>query len=286
VPIEDFTTYTEVDVAGYITVTAPEVTVANQPTIDGDTWIYSDEGVGFFSGDFTHQWQSTYSLVNDTTVYYSHALSNLLDDITSIRNAAGESLCSVRFVADNVGAGQKHCQILIEDPNLQFDATGFILVSDTEYFFTLVRDDDGGGSSSGRYTLSIRTGSHTGVLIDTLIADTTAKLDFRYLFGTIASGVGGANTVFGNTKNLNINTVVDVTPTSSVWSNPSGIVSVSQTGPFSVTPLGSVWDNPSSIPTVVFLATREGRKNFDAVVKKFLNPAFKKQFFSKARKNQ
>ena len=55
-----------------------------------------------------------------------------------------------------------------------FDTELFGSAASTTYYITLHRDDDGGANSTGQYTLEIRTGSHTGVLQETLSIDSSA----------------------------------------------------------------------------------------------------------------
>lgn len=49
---EDFTTWTEVDEATYLSVTSSRVTFAGYPATLDTTCVYKDLGAGFYSGDF------------------------------------------------------------------------------------------------------------------------------------------------------------------------------------------------------------------------------------------
>ena len=51
--LEDFTTYTEVDTAGRLTVTSDTITIENLDR-DEDSYIYADKGADFFDGDYEH----------------------------------------------------------------------------------------------------------------------------------------------------------------------------------------------------------------------------------------
>jgi hypothetical protein len=75
----------------------------------------------------------------------------------------------------------------------------------TEYFITFMRNDAGGTSNKGLLTAYIRTGSHLGTLVDTLIVNCQIQQNWRYVNAIISHDANPADTWTGNIKNLNLN---------------------------------------------------------------------------------
>ncbi len=73
----------------------------------------------------------------------------------------------------------------------------------TTYYCTVVRT-----YSTNVYTMYVRTGSHVGTLVDTLVVTAAAAYDFRYCYGAQSLDVG-TGTIDGFIQNLNLNEASD-----------------------------------------------------------------------------
>ena len=205
---EDFTTYTEFDEGNDVTVdSATKVSWVDLLTRIHTAYLYKDKGVNHFSGDFVHKFEIFFSAVGSTQMPVHWMLANSVGDLGDII-AANEDAHTLFVYTDT------------ENIYLRIFENGSIADDDkwappgpqasTLYFIEVVRDDDGGANSTGRLTAYIRTGSHTGVLQDTLVADCSAgeQNDFRYLYAVATNETGGlALTADGFTQNLDIGEV-------------------------------------------------------------------------------
>ncbi len=198
--LEDFTTYTEVDPNNSFTVTSNLVDISGLNG-DDDQRVYKDHGVNHFSEDFTHQFECDFwNTSNQERIIY-YQLCNDLDDFLDIDTANGDALAFVHI-------GSPHLQfIMVDGAALEFDTFSSAQIN-TRYFITLIRDDDGGTSNAGLYTAYIRTGSHEGTLVDTLVFESANQYDWRYVFSPAGYGTG-AGPVDGSIRDLNLNESAD-----------------------------------------------------------------------------
>lgn len=178
---QDFTTYTVRDDKSFLTITADRISF-NALDRDRTSRVSYDFGAGFFDGDFTH-YLSTYISSSGTTALglaYPYVLANLLLDMNSI--PSGNNDCV--FMQDTTDASiERKIRLITFGSGGSGQVDEFYVDKDVVYFLEINRDDNGGGSSTGRYTAYIRTGSHDGVLIETLTLDVAAQIDFRYHYG-------------------------------------------------------------------------------------------------------
>jgi hypothetical protein len=206
--LEDFTTYTEVDENGEITVAANTITMAGtfQPKTEF-AYVYDDKGVNHFSGDFTHRLKvnaTTLGLGASTSVY---SLANAIGDCKDRRDA-GEDGIHI-WIGNWSGATRMY---LVLDENGSSPSNDYGAISTgTDYYLTIDRDDDGGVNSTGRYTLYICTTNYYGEagasLVDTLICDSSAgeQNDFRYVYGLASYDDGGdTSAIAGTIKDLDL----------------------------------------------------------------------------------
>ena len=198
---ENFTTYTEVDPGNDITVdSATKVSWVDFRTRVDTAYLYKDKGLNHFNGDFNHKFE-----IQDVAGYRSlgchWALTKSVKDYEAIVVANEDGL----FFFNYNDSYNLYLRI-VENGSLLSDVWAGNLAS-TTYFIEIVRDDDGGANNTGRLTAYIRTGSHTGVLKDTLVIDSSAgeQNDFQYVFAvTSADNNDNLNTSDGYTENLDI----------------------------------------------------------------------------------
>ncbi len=159
-PTEDFTTYTEVDTNSRYTVTAGKITITGLTADDSGQYVYADKGVDHF-GDFEHKYQIclTACTLNSTYLF-----------LWALANSVGQY--------DQAGAiyfyyNDSWLVVLEVGNGYDYWSGGQLNV---DYFVTTQRD----GTA---FTSEIRTGSHTGILQDTL-SFTCGTAAFRYIYGT------------------------------------------------------------------------------------------------------
>lgn len=178
---EDFTTYTEVDQGDKIVVdSAIKVSWTGLASRWLHGYVYKDFGVDHFNGDFTHKFETQYSGISDVAVLVSSwVLGNTVGDLRIIVAGSGDAHS---FHLYNGGTPSFRLWI-VEGGATSADEWASPSAS-TTYFVEIVRDDDGGSNNTGRLTAYIRTGSHSGVLQDTLVVDCAAgeQNDFRYIY--------------------------------------------------------------------------------------------------------
>lgn len=198
---EDFTTYTEEDPLTKITITSSKVSWVSLDRNDV-SYVYKDAGVNHFDGDFTHQFETMEITGTENGAFlYPYAVHNNVGDFNNT-------------VVDGIGLGLAYLSstpriyfYLFENGSFNSDMSVTLLL-DTLYYITVIRDDDGGANSTGQYTVYIRTGSHEGTLIDTLVEDCSAgeQNDLRYIYSIATSGVGsGVPAGDGYSQNLDLN---------------------------------------------------------------------------------
>ena len=178
---EDFTTYTKVDEGGDITVeSATKVSWVALKTQQETGYLYKDKGSNYFDGDFTHKFEMQFGIIGDKGHSFNWMLANTVADWQAIYDASGDSFAFLTF--DNIEIIYLR---LTEGGSLLYDAwLNPLPQAFTTYYIEIVRDDDGGANSTGRLTTYIRTGSHSGVLQDTLVVDCSAgqQKDYRYVY--------------------------------------------------------------------------------------------------------
>ena len=164
---EDFGDFTEVDPDGELSVTSNKINLLDQ-NFDGDSRVYKDYTVDFFSGDFTHKFEFKMTMLtggNDNTGLW--ALSNASGGLASF---AGDDVLSRASIW--MGIDYK---IRLNTHNFSKWVWSAVLSLNVKYYITVNR-------SGTVYTMTIRTGSHEGTVIDTIAIDPGSAKDFRYLY--------------------------------------------------------------------------------------------------------
>jgi hypothetical protein len=201
---EDFTIYTEVDPNSRVTKAA---TIINFTNIQRDETAYVafDYSAGHFGGDFTHQVEALISTVATTNgLAFVWGLANQLNDLRNINVDAGDKDNQAVFWTN---ASVKRFALRVGEDGAVTDDLSAPVSANTNYYLTIIRDDDGGANGTGQLTVFIRTGSHTGTLIDTLTVDCKAgeQNDFRFIYGFSSHNNGATSALSGYVQNLNIN---------------------------------------------------------------------------------
>jgi hypothetical protein len=167
---EDFTTYTENDPLGVVTITASKVSWTNM-TRNDDFYTYKDYGANHFDGDFEHL----------CTIYDDNQpsgvsqglwmVSTITGNLKAIYDASGGCL-NFKFYNGPTAELQE-----LRGGSWTTDSGNVSI--DTLYYPKIKRDEAVGANGTLYayvYTDSSRTNLH-----DTLSISLTAKTDFRYL---------------------------------------------------------------------------------------------------------
>jgi len=210
---EDFTTFTEVDEQPALTVDSThKVSCLNYNGVQNTGYFYKDYGVNHFNGDFVHRFEAYISACTEAQSLYT--LQNIVGDwLNNYGSPWSQDALSIFFQKDYLGT-YRIIGELIENGAYAVEDDSVALSLSTLYYITVVRDDDGGANSTGRITVYIRTGSHSGVLVDTLQFDCSAgeQNNYRYIniLSSLDVGYGDASNT-GYVQNLALNEIVNVT---------------------------------------------------------------------------
>ena len=80
---QDYTTYTEKDDFGRLTV-SPTSVVSNLLTRNEDAWLVKDFGAGYFDGDSTRELDFVVTGGDNFGIQYPLVLANVIDDVTGL----------------------------------------------------------------------------------------------------------------------------------------------------------------------------------------------------------
>jgi hypothetical protein len=183
--LEDFTTYTEDDVGGYITVAANTLTCALMPW-NVDVEISKDFTANYFSADFTIRFEYEKSVDNG-----SYSSPFILANVVENSGYWNSNQPCIRLY-HNGATGGLWVETRSTSGNNSDLSTALSL--STRYYITVVRDDDG-GAGNGVVTATIRTGSHVGPTHDTISANCADQIDYRYLMPLTSHNAGGSDTM-------------------------------------------------------------------------------------------
>jgi len=157
---------------------ANTITVNGLRVDDADHYIYKDFGVDYFDAS----WKVFSELKFGSTepgemgcLFFTNTLGDRSDQ-------------TVKYIG--IFYYGPIMYLIVKD-GFQQVSVAFTPDRNTRYYLELERVDTTGDYSEGRNTLKIRTGSHEGPLVDTLLKDSREKLDWRYVFAiSSAGGVG------------------------------------------------------------------------------------------------
>lgn len=201
--LEDFTTYTEVDVpADRINITSSKITITSADR-DENCYVYKDKGSNFFSGDFEH-WMTVSTTANEYFQGNYWGLSNELGSLNTWTNGIYLSI-------HNTGPAI----YLTELDNNSVYNDGYTFVGDTPLYIEVIRDEEIG--TYGTIYAYIYSDSDHTILLDTLsVTLHTSKKDFQYIYGITCSNDGVTGRDWdGYIENLSLAESASPTPTPS-----------------------------------------------------------------------
>lgn len=169
---ENFTTYTEFDEKGSVSVAANRIDI-DTLTRDEIARVFKDFGVDFFDGDFEHRTHYNMSFVgNPASVVFHWQLANVVKDGFAMQSANDDYL-ALRFLGQNIR--------LVEFDNSTLYEDIFAISLDTDYYTRIIRDESIG--TYGTLSCLIYSDAERTTLVDTLsVTLHTSKKDFRYLY--------------------------------------------------------------------------------------------------------
>lgn len=187
--------YTEVDLAGEITVAQYVITMTNMSA--DDAYVYRDMGAGHFAGNYTHLFETSWTLVSGGGggVY---GLTTEIDDLYNNTNFAG-----CYWGLD--GSDRKLYGAHIENTSFESFDKSLATASGQLYYVTHARV----GSVC---TTTMCTVSHGGTGFDVLLWDDDGDAR-QYHFGAISRA--GANTLTGSITNIDLQEGADYMRTAS-----------------------------------------------------------------------
>lgn len=208
-PLEDFTTYTEVDPDGDITVVSNEVSCDDLQARSVDAYVYKDKGVGHFSGDFEHRFKIKKGNRVNTPLLCFWGMANIIDDFEDWISSGGDAYALHTRIAANLHLDMIENGVLFDDGSTLFE-------DGVWHYIRVARDDDGGVNGTGQLKAYIATNDYDdngGTLEDTLVLDCGVgeQNDFRYVYAMATYNDGVPNyTIDGRIANLNLEEVVNI----------------------------------------------------------------------------
>jgi len=188
--LEDFTTYTEVDPGGDLTITATKI-AADMLERNLDTYVYLDKGEGHFGTTFKHDVQFIYKTGSDDMGLLGFwAVANNVGDITEL----GEALYVRAYRSSQYGNEIKAFNVEGEE-----DLYGACIL-DTYYYCTAERTGD------TTFELRIYSDAARTTLLDTLTLAIASGRSYRYVYGIISNNDRKADRAAkGDVENLDLN---------------------------------------------------------------------------------
>jgi hypothetical protein len=166
---EDFTTYTEVDVAAdRIQRTANHVD--HKAYRNESTYLYKDKGANFF-GNFTHRLEATSDFATASCWGVVWMLANSVKNLKAVVSAY-ETAVALFFYRL---ATYYELRLYETYGGVEFWDDSVALSANTKYYLTVKKNNTS-------FSCEIRTGSHTGTLVDTLALTLQANHTFRYIY--------------------------------------------------------------------------------------------------------
>lgn len=185
--LEDFTTYTEVDSAGDITVTANKIAVYEMHR-DANSYVHYDKGVSYF-GNFIHTLKLAYGYCMATGAqagFWSvSATEGTHADFLATNNAMG-----ALFWEDAGG------DVIYITDYTNDNSDPYQITDGTNYWLTIERD----GTT---LTCKIYSDATRTTLLDTLTI-TCTNMAFSHIQGCYSSDIAGINVVTWDTENLDL----------------------------------------------------------------------------------
>lgn len=170
--------YVEVDAGTRISRNESTISFTFVPTNE-DNYVYKDAGVAHFgSADLSHRFvtNTTFS-GNNASMSWRWGVSTIIDDYKGMGTALANAM------AFNSNGGKYQLKVMEDGVTItdSFDTS----MLNTPCYVTIDFDADGGTNGTGLLTATIRTGSHTGDIADTLTINRSAgkAYTYQYLYG-------------------------------------------------------------------------------------------------------
>lgn len=192
-PLEDFTSYTEQDPNGDVSVAENEVSFTDLEARGSDTWVYDDKGVGHFDG-FEHQLDfetTAHTTSPKVSIHFVWALSNVVEDGRYWDVNSSQAVGTDWHATDGL---KLWCP---ENGNI--DQYGSVSLN-TRYYLTLSRD--AGATSLVEY---IYDDADRTNLLDSLSVSVPASRTYRHVFALNTYNLGDSGiTASGDVRNLDL----------------------------------------------------------------------------------
>ena len=191
-PLEDFTTYTEVDPNNHIGLVGTNhidfVAYMNE-----DAYLYKDKDVDHFGTSWEHKIDVKLVSATSQAQAYVWALANLVDDFQGIVTASGNEL-AVRLYY----SGTTKRLLLVElYLGTIYDSIPYIMAYNTPYYLTIKRD----GTA---FTCKIYSDSERTNLLATLILTLHDQPSFRYVYASQTANTGNTYHLDCDIENLDL----------------------------------------------------------------------------------
>lgn len=198
-PIEDWTTYTEVDPNSHISKTSSVITFTDLTR--GETaYVYSDKGAAHFDGDFEHLVDTKQTAHSDSGIFVCWALANDLNDYYHLI-ANNNSAIIVRL------SNATTVMTIYEIKGGGVTGSGNYTFAEGTRDYLKIKRDEAVGTYGTVYCYIYSDAARTSLLA-TLSVTLTEKQDFRYVYGVNTYNDGNAYTVNGDVSNLDLQEVI------------------------------------------------------------------------------
>ncbi len=247
--LENFGTYTETDPNSRITKTTRRVTWTDL-TRNEDAYVYKDEGVDYFGGDFVHFLTLRFTASEQDVSGGIWALTNDLDDLKGLKDANKDALyLTLAGFADTT---KLWIALREMDGGTLYGSSGgdgssYIVTVGTSYYLSFERDESVG--TYGTLYLHIYSdAARTTKLFSHYITLHTSKKDFRYVHAIQTWNAGTTLKHSGYSENLDLEgailpsvTVQSITSIAATTATGNG--TIVDLGISAVSAHGWVWDS-------------------------------------------
>jgi len=220
---KDYTTGIKVDPNNRYTVAISSVTV-NDLGINESAYIYWDEGVGNFNGDYEFLLDIKTIGGSSTGAYgYGWVVANEISDMNAIQQTTPQG--SHGLYGKESFSGTQDI-VIIEGTTGGSTYIDFFRGGGNVQFYTKIIRDESIGANGTLYCY-VYTDSARTVLVDTLSLALHEKIDFQYLYGANSDNTGGSEVYDAIFANLEF---ITPTPSVDIISKIAGIFGLGRLG--------------------------------------------------------
>lgn len=201
--MEDFTTYTEVDVGADITVTSTKIDSVANATQDNN-YVYKDMTASHFSGNYSHDFE--YYLNSSTSAGQRGnvwGMANAIGDHDSLQTGGNSYNVAV------IGNEAADTRLRIYDSHNGTEAqdvdTATAASTRNVLVYATVERDESVGTYGTVYFYHYSDSGRTSLIYTQSVLVQTATKDYRYIYGQMNDGRTQAGTWTGYTQNLELN---------------------------------------------------------------------------------